>query len=111
MDSVTIETHRAIESLREELEAVDWYRQRADASTDTELKAILLHNMDEDLEHAVMILEWLRRHNDRFNHYMERILFTDSPITEVEHGETVQGSTSSTPDLSIGSLRADPANA
>ena len=60
----TLETHYAITSLMEEFEAVDWYRQRADDTEDAELKAILLHNAREELEHAAMILEWLRR-NDK----------------------------------------------
>ena len=60
----TLEMHYAITSLMEEFEAVDWYRQRADDTEDPELKAILLHNAREELEHAAMVLEWIRR-NDR----------------------------------------------
>ncbi|GAA0527182.1 ferritin-like protein [Rhizomicrobium palustre] len=76
--------HYAINSLREELEAVDWYRQRADDTEDAELKAILLHNADEEIEHAAMILEWIRRREPRFDKELKEYLFTDGPIVEVE---------------------------
>lgn len=76
--------HYAISSLREELEAVDWYRQRADDTDDPQLKAILLHNADEEIEHAAMILEWIRRSEPRFDKELREYLFTDGPITEVE---------------------------
>ena len=80
----TMNLHRAIVSLQEELEAVDWYRQRADACTDAELKAILLHNRREEIEHASMLLEWLRRNNDDFHQQFQTYLFTTKPILEVE---------------------------
>ena len=73
--------HRAIVSLMEELEAVDWYNQRADATKDPELKAILQHNRDEEKEHAAMILEWVRRRDPAFSKEMKDYLFTDKPIT------------------------------
>ena len=76
--------HYAISSLREELEAVDWYRQRADDTDDAALKAILLHNANEEIEHAAMLLEWLRRTEPRFHKELKEYLFTDSPITAVE---------------------------
>ncbi len=72
--------HQAIVSLQEEFEAVDWYRQRTDACTDEELQSILLHNMREELEHACMCLEWLRRNDTDFDGYMREYLFTDGPI-------------------------------
>ena len=72
--------HRAIASLIEELEAVDWYQQRADACTDTELKAILAHNRDEEKEHAAMVLEWIRRKDPAFSKELKDYLFTDKPI-------------------------------
>lgn len=75
-----VHLHYAINSLREELEAVDWYRQRADDTEDAELKAILLHNADEEIEHAAMILEWLRRNEPRFDKELKEYLFTDGPI-------------------------------
>ena len=73
--------HRAIVSLMEELEAVDWYNQRAAACTDPELKAILEHNRDEEKEHAAMVLEWIRRRDRFFSSQMKEFLFTDKPIT------------------------------
>jgi len=72
--------HRAIESLKEELEAVDWYNQRVDVCEDEELKAILAHNRDEEKEHASMILEWIRRKDGAFNKELKDYLFTDAPI-------------------------------
>ncbi|MFO1433209.1 MAG: ferritin [Candidatus Competibacteraceae bacterium] len=83
----TINMHRAIVSLQEELEAVDWYRQRADACTDAELKAILLHNMREEIEHASMLLEWLRRNSEDFHKQLQTYLFTTKPILEVEEDQ------------------------
>ena len=61
ISDATRDMHRAITSLMEEFEAVDWYNQRANACTDPELKAILEHNRDEEKEHAAMVLEWIRR--------------------------------------------------
>ncbi|HEY3831555.1 MAG TPA: encapsulin-associated ferritin-like protein [Acidimicrobiia bacterium] len=79
-----IDRHRAITSLGEELEAVDWYDQRAAATTDESLRAILEHNRDEEKEHAMMTLEWLRRRDAKLDEHMRTYLFTDAPITEVE---------------------------
>ncbi|MEQ1874938.1 MAG: ferritin [Ilumatobacteraceae bacterium] len=62
----TYTAHLAITSLMEELEAIDWYRQRADDCTDEQLKAVLTHNMDDEMEHAAMLIEWLRRNIDEF---------------------------------------------
>ncbi len=76
----TRDMHRAITSLMEELEAVDWYNQRVDACKDDELKAILAHNRDEEIEHAAMVLEWIRRKNPVFDKQLQRFLFTDKPI-------------------------------
>jgi ferritin-like protein len=78
------EVHRALASLIEELEAIDWYNQRADVSKDEALKAILLHNRNEEIEHASMALEWLRRVVPEFDHELRTYLFTKAPITEVE---------------------------
>ena len=80
----TIEQHRAIVSIMEELEAGDWYGQRVDASTDPELRAVLAHNRDEEIEHAAMTIEWLRRRNPTFDDQLRTYLFTEGPITEVE---------------------------
>src|SRR6202007_1244517 len=72
--------HNAVTSLVEELEAVDWYRQRADDTEDETLREILLHNMREEMEHASMVLEWIRRHNGDFAGHLKTYLFTDGPI-------------------------------
>ena len=76
----TLDMHRAILSLMEELEAVDWYQQRADACKNKELKAILAHNRDEEKEHAAMLLEWIRRNDSAFSKELKDYLFTDKPI-------------------------------
>lgn len=76
----TKDMHRAIISLMEELEAVDWYNQRVDACSDPELRAILAHNRDEEKEHASMVLEWIRRRDEKFDHELKDYLFTDKPI-------------------------------
>ena len=76
----TRDMHRAIVSLMEELEAVDWYNQRADACKDTALKAVLEHNRDEEKEHASMLLEWIRRKDPKFSSELKDYLFTEKPI-------------------------------
>jgi ferritin-like protein len=76
----TRDMHRAITSLMEELEAVDWYNQRVDACKDKELAAILAHNRDEEKEHAAMVLEWIRRKDPAFDKELRDFLFTDKPI-------------------------------
>jgi len=91
IEELSIETrdmHRAIVSLMEELEAVDWYNQRADACTDLELKAILEHNRDEEKEHAAMVLEWIRRRDPSFSKQMKNYLFTENPIAHKEAKST-----------------------
>jgi len=76
----TIHLHHAIVSLMEELEAVDWYRQRADDCEDAELKEILLHNMREEMEHAAMVLEWIRRNSEDFDKHLKEFLFKEGEI-------------------------------
>ncbi len=76
----TRDMHRAITSLMEEFEAIDWYNQRVDACKDNELKAILAHNRDEEKEHAAMILEWIRRKDIKLDKELHDYLFTDKPI-------------------------------
>ena len=83
--------HRAIVSLIEELEAIDWYQQRAQACSDPDLAAILIHNQDEEIEHAAMVMEWLRRHHPQFNATFRRYLFTDGPITSIEQQAEAEG--------------------
>ena len=83
IEELSVETrdmHKAIVSLMEELEAIDWYNQRADACKDTELKAILEHNRDEEKEHASMVLEWIRRQDPTFSRELKDHLFTETPI-------------------------------
>jgi hypothetical protein len=103
--------HNAITSLVEELEAADWYRQRADDTEDDTLREILLHNMREEMEHASMVLEWIRRHNSDFAGHLKTYLFTDGPITGIERAvEAGQGAGGASPSdrgssVTIGSLK------
>lgn len=83
LSSETRDMYRAIVSLMEELEAVDWYNQRAGVCKDSELKAILEHNRDEEKEHAVMLLEWIRRRDPVFSKNFKDFLFTEKPIAHI----------------------------
>ena len=104
----TVNNHRAIRSLMEELEAIDWYAQRIDASDDPQLKAVLTHNRDEEKEHAAMVLEWLRRRDPVLDGYLRRYLFTEGPIEEIEEKlEDEAGQVADVSGLGIGSLRDD----
>jgi ferritin-like protein len=82
LSTATRDMHRAIVSLMEELEAVDWYNQRAEACADAELQAIIEHNRDEEKEHAAMLLEWIRRHDVRLSKELKEYLFTEKPIAD-----------------------------
>ena len=82
LSDATMNMHRAITSLMEELEAVDWYNQRVDACADPELRSILQHNRDEEKEHAAMVLEWIRRHDPKMDHELHASLFKTGPITD-----------------------------
>ena len=84
LDDETIDRHRAIQSIIEELEAADWYDQRVKATKDPSLAAILAHNRDEEKEHAAMTLEWLRRRDPALDKHLRTYLFTSKPVTEVE---------------------------
>jgi ferritin-like protein len=103
--------HRAIVSLKEELEAVDWYQQRAEAASDEELRAVITHNKNEEIEHAMMTLEWIRRHSEVFDTNIATYLKTKGPITAIEKQAEGGGSSgsskpaSSSSDLGIGSLK------
>ncbi|HMN46156.1 MAG TPA: ferritin-like domain-containing protein [Povalibacter sp.] len=104
----TIDRHRAVASLMEELEAVDWYDQRIDAASDAELKTLLAHNRDEEKEHAAMVLEWLRRRDARLDEHLRTYLFTDKPLLQIEHEAehgADAGGAASDGCLNIGSLR------
>src|SRR5277367_810970 len=83
--------HRALVSLREELEAVDWYQQRAEACSDPDLAAVLTHNKNEEIEHAMMTLEWIRRHNPVVDANQKTYLNTTGLITEVEKQKMAGG--------------------
>lgn len=107
--------HRALATVIEELEAVDWYQQRIDVATDQELAAIITHHRDEEIEHAVMGLEWLRRQMPEFDEKLRTYLFTSEPITEVEESAehevpeasaaTAVPSAAGMGDLGIGNLK------
>ena len=103
--------HRIIKSLMEELEAVDWYNQRADVTNDQQIKSIVEHNRDEEIEHACMALEWLRRNSTVWNEMLETFLFTQEDITQIEEGEEGEeneaegGSSSTNKSLGISSLK------
>jgi ferritin-like protein len=108
-----VDQHRAIVSLMEELEAVDWYNQRAKATGNPELRAILEHNRDEEKEHAAMALEWLRRSDPTLSQHLKTFLFTEGPITGIEAtmeekggGEADSSGVSDDGSLGIGSLRS-----
>ena len=113
LSPATVDNHRAIVSLMEELEAIDWYAQRIDACDDAELKAILTHNRDEEKEHAAMVLEWIRRRDPEFSEQLKGHLFTEGPIAveleEKEGGEADGGGDAASGDgsLNIGSLRGE----
>lgn len=107
----TLEARRGIVSLLEEFEAIDWYDQRIDAAQDPQLKAILAHNRDEEKEHAVMTLEWLRRRDPSLDAQLRTYLFTDGDILEAEeqavdaNEETGMDVPTANGSLGIGSLR------
>ena len=112
LSSNTIDRHRAIVSIMEELEAIDWYDQRLEATADPELRDILRHNRDEEKEHAAMTLEWLRRNDPKVDEHLKTYLFTKKPVLDIEeeaesstdvdepkHGRDASGG------LGIGSLK------
>ncbi len=111
LGSERIDRHRATVSIMEELEAIDWYDQRAAASDDNELRAILEHNRDDEKEHASMALEWLRRHDPALDQELRRYLFTEGSIVgtalEAVKEEAGEASDSSPGSLGIGSLRPE----
>ena len=82
LSSKTLDLKRAIDSLKEELEAVDWYNQRVDACENGELKKILIHNANEEKEHAAMLIEWLRKNDTEFASELKERLFKDNVDNE-----------------------------
>jgi len=104
LDEKSREISRAITSLREELEAVDWYNQRVAASSDQSLREVMAHNRDEEIEHACMTIEWLRRNMAGWDEELKTYLFTEGSLLDAEaSGE--DGSSASTGSLSIGSMK------
>jgi ferritin-like protein len=107
----TIDRHRALASIQEELEAVDWYAQRVDATSDPSLAAVLAHNRDEEKEHMSMTLEWLRRRDPVLDQHLRTYLFTSGSITEIETEAESEaegsagGASESSGSLGIGSLK------
>ena len=107
----TLDMHRAIVSLMEELEAIDWYNQRVDAATDEDLKDALRHNADDEKEHAAMLLEWIRRNDPAFERELKDWLWTDKPLRKNERaGGDAGGSSDEQPPrapqrLTVGSVR------
>jgi hypothetical protein len=105
--------HRAIVSLKEELEAVDWYQQRAEACSNEELRGVLVHNKNEEIEHAMMNLEWIRRHSDVFDANIKTYINAKGPILAVEKKQGASeggagggsGPSSASTSLGIGSLK------
>jgi uncharacterized protein len=111
----TKDLHRAIRSLMEELEAVDWYQQRIDATADADLKTILAHNRDEEKEHAAMVLEWLRRNDEGFAKELKDWLFTSRPFTKEDAPPPAETAAAASPSsslrtrqLTVASLRGAP---
>jgi ferritin-like protein len=114
LPDATVDRHRAITSIMEEFEAVDWYDQRVAATADEALATVLAHNRDEEKEHASMTLEWLRRHDPVLDRHLRTYLFTSAPVTEIEtaaeHGvgadaDAVTTSSGTSGSLGIGSLK------
>jgi ferritin-like protein len=105
--SETVDAHRAIVSLMEELEAIDWYAQRVDATADPALREVLAHNRDEEKEHAAMTLEWLRRHDPVFDRHLRKYLFSEGSIVEQEHetGDLEEARRAPGGALGLGALR------
>ena len=101
----TRDMHRALRSLMEELEAVDWYQQRVDVCDDDELRAVLAHNRDEEKEHASMVLEWIRRHDNVFDTQLRKYLFKETSIVEQEESTKTEAGGRVAAPSSIGSLR------
>jgi ferritin-like protein len=106
----TQDKHRALTSMMEELEAADWYDQRVDAADDPELKEILAHNRNEEIEHFTMLLEWFRRRDPKMSTELKDRLFTSSSIVGQEQAEKGgggggEGGGGDAGSLGIGSLR------
>ena len=104
LDPKSADYARAIKSLQEELEAVSYYQQRSAATNDAELKSIVEHNRDEEIEHSCMLLEWLRRNMPGWDKNLKTYLFTSAPLTEVE-GASGESGGSAGGDLSVRGMK------
>ena len=112
LSAETKDMHRALISAIEELEAIDWYQQRADACGDDDLRDILLHNKEEEIEHFLMTLEWIRRRSPSFDGQMKKYLFSEGSLTGIEEvamgrgqGTSGHGTKSADGSLGVGSLK------
>ncbi len=104
LDEAALDYHRAMSSLCEELEAIDWYHQRVQATSDESLAAILAYNRDDEKEHAAMALEWLRRRDDALDTQLRKFLFTSGPVPQVG-AEAEESAAEQSGSLGIGSLK------
>jgi ferritin-like protein len=112
LSDATHDMHRALQSVKEELDAIDWYHQRIDVTPDAELKAVLAHNRDEEKEHAVMILEWIRRRDPAFDKVMRTYFFSQGDLIEIEKKADVEEKEAEAPAvgrypgrMTVGSLK------
>jgi ferritin-like protein len=103
LDEKTRNISRAITSLKEEIEAIDWYNQRVNTSKDSELREVMAHNRDEEIEHAAMNLEWLRRNMEGWDKNLRTFLFSTNSMLEAEKAPTQKKS--SFESLGIGALK------
>jgi ferritin-like protein len=105
LSPAALDRHRALMSLAEELEAIDWYDQRIEATGDVTLAEILRHNRDEEKEHASMVLEWLRRNDTIFDEVLKRYLFTGADVAKLEESAEPTPASDADESLSVGALR------
>ncbi|WP_286979031.1 ferritin-like domain-containing protein [Aminobacterium sp. UBA5514] len=108
LDTLTRHCAMVLKSMQEELEAINWYNQRVNATTDEELKTLLGHNRDEEIEHAAMLIEWLRRHMPGWDKELRQYLFTNKPLLQIEKTgseESAKKIEASSGILNIGSLK------
>jgi ferritin-like protein len=103
LSNAALNVHRALASVQEELEAIDYYHQRADVSDDPSLAAVMAHNRDDEMEHAVMLLEWLRRAMPGFDVQMKKFIFTSGDITALAAGAKPPAANGS--GLGLGNLK------
>jgi uncharacterized protein len=105
LNEASLDYHRAMTSLCEELEAIDWYDQRVQATSDESLASVLAYNRDDEKEHASMLLEWLRRRDAAFDAQLRKFLFSSGPITTVGEDDDAPATSGASGSLGIGSLR------